>query len=77
MFVSSLYTGSTSDTELPEWSGFLNLLQRGDEVMADRGFTIEDMLTPLSVHLNIPRFLAGREQLVASEVVDTLPSALM
>ena len=29
------------------------------------------MLTPLGVHLNIPPFLGGREQLTASEVVDT------
>ena len=71
MFVSSLYTGSISDTELVERSGFLNLLQSGDEVMADRGFTIEDMLTPLGVQLNIPPFLGGREQLATSEVVDT------
>jgi len=73
-FASSFYTGSISDTELVEWSGFLNLLQCGDEVMADWGFTIEDMPTHLGVHLNIPPFLAGRQQLqqlAASEVVDT------
>ena len=68
MFVSSLYTGSISDTELVERSGFLKLLQRGNEVMADQGFTIEDML---GVQLNIPPFLAKREQLAASEVVNT------
>ena len=71
MFVSSLYTGSISDTELVERSGFLQLLQRGDEVMADRGFTIENLLTPLGVGLNIPPFLVGRQQLDPSEVVDT------
>lgn len=71
MFVSSLYTGSISDTELVERSGFLSLLKSGDEVMADRGFTIQDVLTPLGVRLNIPPFLGKREQLAASEVVDT------
>ena len=71
MFVSSLYTGSISDTELVERSGFLQLLQSGDEVMADRGFTIESLLTPLGVGLNIPPFLGGRQQLDASEVVET------
>ena len=34
-FVSSLYTGCISDMQLVERSGFLGLLQRGDEVMAD------------------------------------------
>ena len=54
IFVSSLYTGSISDTQLVERSGFLSLLREGDEVMADRGFTIEDLLLPLVVKLNIP-----------------------
>ena len=44
IFVSSLYTGSISDTELMERSGFLSLLKSGDEVMADHGFTIHDVL---------------------------------
>ena len=71
MFVFSLYTASISDTELVEQSRLLHLLQRGDEVMADRGFTIEYMLTLLGVGLKIPPFPAGWQQLVASEVVET------
>ena len=52
-------------------SGFLSLLQKGDEIMADRGFTIEDLLVPLGVKLNIPPFLGERDQLEGSEVVET------
>lgn len=44
-----------------EQSGFLHLFQSGDEVMADQGFTIEDLLTPLGVGFNIPLFLAGKQ----------------
>ena len=58
IFVSSLYTGSISDTQLVERSGFLSLLHKGDKVMANRGFTIEDLLLPLGVKLNIPPFLS-------------------
>ena len=29
-------------------------------MMADRGFTIEDILTPLGVGLNIPPFLSSQ-----------------
>ena len=54
-----------------EHSGFLGLLQQGDEVMAYRGFTIEDLLLPLGVRLNIIPFLDSRAQLDAGEVVDT------
>ena len=37
-FVSELYPGSTTDKEITVKSGFLKMLERGDEVMADKGF---------------------------------------
>ena len=49
-FVSNLYGGCISDRELTEKSGLLNLLEPGDSVMADRGFTIDAR----GVALNIP-----------------------
>ena len=39
-FVSSTYEGSISDRKLVEVSGLLDLLERGDEIMADKGFQI-------------------------------------
>ena len=39
--------------------------------MADRGFTITDLLKPLGVELNIPSFLDGRKQFIEKEVKDT------
>ena len=39
--------------------------------MADRGFTIEDSLTPLGVGLNIPPILGNRQQMDAVDVVET------
>ena len=54
-----------------EQSEILNLLQRGEELMADCGFTIEDLLTLLAVRLNIPPFLGDRDQMDGSEVVET------
>ena len=36
--------------------------------MADRGFTVKDMLKPLNIELNLPPFMEGRQQLRASEV---------
>ena len=36
--------------------------------MADRGFTIKDMLQEIGVDLNIPPFYEGRKQLPAEEV---------
>ena len=39
--------------------------------MADRGFNIQDDLTPLGVRVNIPPFLRGKEQLEPDELVET------
>ena len=59
-FISQLYTGHISDREIVTRSGFLNLpFDRGDSVMADKGFTVEDLL-PLGVSLNIPPVLEVR-----------------
>ena len=43
-FVSPLYTGCMSDVEITKLSGLLDLLEPGDSVMADKGFTIRKSL---------------------------------
>ena len=52
-------------------SGLLNgqLWERGDECMADRGFTCSDLFDPFGVKLVLPSFLNGRDQLTAEETV--------
>ena len=47
-FISILYTGSISDRETVKRCGILGLLEDGNGVMADKGFTIEDLLSPLN-----------------------------
>ena len=55
-YMSPLYVGSISDVELTRVSGFLTKLENkpGISIMADRGFTIKDLLSKLGVELNIP-----------------------
>ena len=43
-------------------------LEPGDEVMADKGFMIQDLLIPCGVRLNIPPFLQNKMQMSASDV---------
>ena len=70
-FIGQLYTGSISHKEIVERSGFLKLpFENGDCVMADKGFTIEDVL-PLVVTLNIPPFLGMSDQMSAEDVIKT------
>ena len=69
-FVSELYGGCTSDRELFVRSGLLDLLEAGDSVMADRGFTIADLLEMKGVTLNIPP-MKVHDQLSETELITT------
>nr|XP_033503863.1 uncharacterized protein LOC117270382 [Epinephelus lanceolatus] len=55
-FFLLLYTGSISDKEITKISGILPLLEPGNEVMADKGFLIEDLLSNVGAKLIIPPF---------------------
>ena len=65
-----MYVGSITDVELTHISGQLTALEDkpGISIMADRGFTIKDMLKKLKIDLNIPPFLDGRSQLPPEEI---------
>ena len=69
-FISPVFVGSISDVELTKLSGFLEVIEDkpGIAIMADRGFTIKDMLDKLQIELNIPPFLNERKQLPSDEV---------
>ena len=69
-YISPLYVGGISDVELTKVSGFLNTLDGkcGVSVMADRGFTVRDVLKQKGVSLNIPPFMEGRRQLPPEEI---------
>ena len=69
-FVSCLYAGCTSDKKITNDCGILNLVEPGDEIMADRGFDIEADI-PSGVLLNIPPFLNGQPQLSAEDEAKT------
>ena len=67
-FKSSLYSGSISDVELTKVCGILDLLEPGDAVMADKGFTIGKVLAERDVMLVTPHFLSARGQFTSDEV---------
>lgn len=59
-FISKLYGGSISDESIVKCSGFLENIQNGDDIMADRGFNIRHLLLPKGATLNIPAFSHGK-----------------
>ena len=49
--VSCTFEGSMSDKELTRQSGLLDLLEPDDEVMANKPFNVQDLLTPVGAKL--------------------------
>ena len=69
-FVSDLYAGRCSDKAVTKDCGLYGLLEEGESVMADKGFTIEDDL-PKNTYLNIPPFLGNKAFLTVKEETET------
>ena len=67
-FLSEGWGGRTSDKEITSKSGFLDRLDYGDMVMADRGFTISRELSLKGATLAIPDFTKGKVQMPAGSV---------
>ena len=68
---TSVYPGSISEKEITVRSGILNpeLWESGDDLMAERGFDIEDLLREQGNELIMSSFLNGRDQLTETELV--------
>ena len=66
-FISELYLGSISDKKITVKSGLLNHLQQDVEVMADKGFLIQDELASVGAVLTMPAFLKERKQFSKEE----------
>ena len=62
-FLSECWGGRVSDKVLTQESGFLHLIEPGDVILADRGFTIADDLAVYGAKLEIPAFTQGKTQL--------------
>ncbi len=71
MFISDCFEGAISDREITKQSGFLDYLDANDVVLADRGFTIEDLVREKGAKLIVPPFLKGRKQFTQDEVQET------
>ena len=66
--MSLLCEGSISDKELVTKSGLSKLLEPGDELMADKGFLIQDSLTPIGCSVTMPPF-SSKTQFAKDELL--------
>ena len=70
-FLSKAWGGRASDQHITRESGFLDLLEPTDLVMADRGFTIKEDLMVRGATLEIPPPSSGLEQMSKDKVIVT------
>ena len=68
--ISKGWGGRTSDQFITKNSNFLENIQYGDGIKADRGLSIVETLRTFGTELEIPSFTKGQSQLQPEEVED-------
>ena len=63
MFLYIGWGGRVSDKHLTENCAILNYLQPGDQILADRGFTVQDLVGLYCAEVKVPPFTKGKKQL--------------
>ena len=69
--LSKAWGGRTTDVHITRESGFLNLVDPGDVILADRGFVIKEDLLLRHATLHIPPPSKGKEQQTPQAVAKT------
>ena len=75
-FLSVGWGGRTSNKRIVSESGFPDLVDPGDVILADRGFTVNSELLMRHAKLEIPPPSSGLEQQTAEDVAKTKKVAI-
>ncbi|XP_043213736.1 uncharacterized protein LOC122377593 [Amphibalanus amphitrite] len=67
-FISESWGGRASDKHISLCSELLDLMEQGDTILADRGFTIKEEMAVYGVRVITPAFVKGRPQMSSSDV---------
>ena len=67
-FISKGWGGRVSDQHLTEHCDILEHLRPGDQILADRGFNVQDSARLYCAEIKIPPFTRGKKQLSKLEV---------
>ena len=67
-YISAAWGGRVSNKVITQQCGFLNFIDPGDVVLADRGFNVQDDIAIKGGKLEIPAFTRGKQQLSREEV---------
>ena len=67
-FVSKGWGGRVSDKYLTEQCGLLDYLVPGDQILADRGFNVQESVGLHCAEIKVPAYTRGRKQLSSVEI---------
>lgn len=67
--------GNVSDNEITFQSGLLAKLEKGDAMMADRGWTNKSALLKHGIRLAVPEFLMDKKQFLITDLVRSVSLA--
>ena len=67
VYISDAFEGSISDVKIVEKSGFLDFIENGDIILADRGFTIDHLLVKRGAKVVMPPMMKGKSALSLPE----------
>ena len=70
-FLSKAWGGRASDRTIVDKSGFLDLIEPFDQIMADKGFTIKEELALRMAELVMPPAAKGNMQMLPDDVLST------
>lgn len=68
-YISDLYCGRISDKAITKESGYLDLLQPYDHIMADKGFPIQAECEARHVTLHVPPGRRGKAQMLPAHLI--------
>lgn len=67
-FISNGWGGRVSDKEITMKSGFMEKLETGNVILADRGFQLSEEFATRGAILKVPSFTKGKSQMPAADV---------
>lgn len=68
-FISKPYGGQSSGNVIFEQSGIIHKMNKKDDLMADRGFTVSELCKKHDINLIIPPFLKQQKQFSKEEAI--------
>ena len=70
-YISELWGGRASDRHIVTKSSFLSYINPGEQVLADRGFTVREELLVRGAELVMPPAAKGKSQMTSSDIAKT------